>query len=107
MHVHAIIRPQSTVHNLWRKQNRTFGALGNNRFVWKGTAYELQELADLEFLNNHPDVQVEIMGKIAPKPVVSFVQNEPEQPHKRGYSSARKYRSPRLAERPEFPVETH
>ncbi|MHB1643047.1 MAG: hypothetical protein ACYCS8_10330 [Acidithiobacillus sp.] len=63
MHVHAIVRPQSSVHNLWRRQNRTFGALGGNRFVWKGTAYELQEITDIDFLTKHPDVMVEITGK--------------------------------------------
>jgi len=66
MHVHAIVRPQSSVHNLWRRQNRTFGALGGNRFVWKGTAYELQEITDIDFLTKHPDVMVEITGKRPP-----------------------------------------
>jgi hypothetical protein len=73
MQVSATIRPNSEVHHLWRKQNRTFGVLGNNRFVWKGISYESQEITDIDFLVNHRDVIVEIIGRPSPKaePVIT------------------------------------
>ncbi|MHB1660296.1 MAG: hypothetical protein ACYCRF_13500 [Acidithiobacillus sp.] len=103
MHVHAIVRPQSSVHNLWRRQNRTFGALGGNRFVWKGTAYELQEITDIDFLTKHPDVMVEITGKrpTAAPAFVAEVAPVPQPKQRQTRRSVKAMADP--PEKPEYP----
>ena len=76
MRTHAIIRPKSALHNLWRRQGRLVAALEGTRFVWRSTHYEATgDIADLPALVNHPDTQVAVMGQptapAAPKPVTA------------------------------------
>ncbi len=82
MRTHAIIRPKSALHNLWRRQGRLVAALEGTRFVWRSTHYEATgDIADLPALVNHPDTQVAVMGQptapAAPKPVTAPTPSTP------------------------------